>query len=97
MQSNDIKKIIKDGYDKSKNLSAQGKDIVFEKIKYKIRDKAYKNAQETCKLRGLNSDELSTDEMGVIVKEEEQKLKEKIKDMSFKGIIAFFGLESILG
>ena len=97
MDKIDIKRIVTEGYDKSKNLSAQGKDIAVEKIKDKIRDKAYENALETCKQGGVNPEDLSADKMGVIVNEEEKKIKEKIKDMSYKGIIAFFGLESILG
>ena len=93
----DIKRIVTEAYDKSKDLSAQGKDIAAEKIKDKIRDKAYKNAIERCKQEKVNPDDLSADEMGVIVNEEEKKIKGKIKDMSFSGILAFFGLESILG
>ena len=93
----DIKRIVTEAYDKSKNLSAQGKDIAVEKIKDKIRDKAYKNAIERCKQENVNPDDLSADDMGVIVNEEEKKIKGKIKDMSFSGILAFFGLESILG
>ena len=34
--------------------------------------------------------------MGVIVNEEEKKINDKIKDMSFKTVIAFLGLEAIL-
>ena len=93
----DIKRIVTEAYDKSKDLSAQGKDKAVEIIKDKIRDKAYKNAIERCKQEKVNPDDLSADEMGVIVNEEEKKIKGKIKDMSFSGILAFFGLESILG
>jgi len=92
----DIKRIVTEAYDKSKILSAQGKDIAVEKIKDKIRDKAYKNAIERCKQKNVNPDELSADDMGVIVNEEEKEIIGKIKDMSFSGILAFFGLESIL-
>ena len=97
MESFDIKKIITDGYEKSKNLSAQGKDIAVDKIRDKIRDKAYKNAVERCKLEEVDPDVLSVDEMGVIVNEEEKKIQGKIKDMTTSGILAFLGLESILG
>ena len=92
----DIKRIVTEAYDKSKILSAQGKDIAVEKIKDKIRDKAYKNAIERCKQENVNPDDLSADDMGVIVNEEEKEIIGKIKDMSFSGILAFFGLESIL-
>mgnify|MGYP001038232952 CR=1 FL=1 len=93
----DIKRIVTEAYDKSKDLSAQGKDIAAEKIKDKIRDIAYKNAIERCKQEKVNPDDLSADEMGVIVNEEEKKIKGKIKDMTTSGILAFLGLESILG
>ena len=93
----DIKRIITEAYDKSKDLSAQGKDKAVEIIKDKIRDKAYKNAIERCKQEKVNPDDLSADEMGVIVNEEEKKIKGKIKDMTTSGILAFLGLESILG
>ena len=93
----DIKRIVTEAYDKSKDLSAQGKDKAVEIIKDKIRDKAYENALETCKQGDVNPEDLSKGEMEVIVNEEEKKIKEKIKDMSFTAILAFFGLESILG
>ena len=93
----DIKRIVTEAYDKSKDLSAQGKDKAVEIIKDKIRDKAYENALEICKQEDVNPENLSKGEMEVIVNEEEKKIKEKIKDMSFTAILAFFGLESILG
>ena len=93
----DIKRIVTEAYDKSKDLSAQGKDKAVEIIKDKIRDKAYENALEKCKQEDVNPENLSKGEMEVIVNEEEKKIKEKIKDMSFTAILAFFGLESILG
>ena len=93
----DIKRIVTEAYDKSKDLSAQGKDKAVEIIKDKIRDKAYENALERCKQGDVNPEDLSEDKMGFIVNEEEKKIKEKIKDMSFTAILAFFGLESILG
>ena len=96
MDKIDIKRIVTEGYDKSKILSSQGKDKAVEIINDKIRDKAYKNAIERCKQESVNPDDLSANDMGVIVNEEEVKIKGKIKDMSFSGILAFFGLESIL-
>ena len=41
--------------------------------------------------------ELSADEMGVIVSEEEKKIKDSMKDMSFKTIIGVLGFEAIFG
>ncbi len=93
----DIKRIVTEAYDKSKDLSAQGKDKAVEIIKDKIRDKAYENALESCKQGDVNPEDLSKGEMEVIVNQEEKKIKEKIKNMSFTAILAFFGLESILG
>lgn len=93
----DIKRIVTEAYDKSKDLSAQGKDKAVEIIKDKIRDKAYENALESCKQGDVNPEDLSADEMGVIVNEEEKKIKDKIKNRSFPAILAFLGLESILG
>ena len=93
----DIKRIVTEAYDKSKDLSAQGKDKAVEIIKDKIRDKAYENALERCKQEDVNPEDLSADEMGVIVNEEEKKIKGKIKDMTTSGLLAFLGLESILG
>ena len=92
-----IKRIVTEAYDKSKDLSAQGKDKAVEIIKDKIRDKAYENALERCKQRDVNPEDLSEDKMGFIVNEEEKKIKDKIKNRSFSAILAFFGLESILG
>ena len=92
----DIKRIVTEGYDKSKNLSAQGKDIAVKKIQDKIRDKAYKNALERCKQEIVDPEDLSADEMGVIVNEEEKIIKAKIKDMSFTAILAFFRLDALV-
>jgi len=92
----DIKRIVTEAYDKSKDLSAQGKDKAVEIIKDKIRDKAYKNALERCKQEIVNPEDLSADEMGVIVNEEEKIIKAKIKDMSFTAILAFFGLDALV-
>ena len=93
----DIKRIVTEAYDKSKDLSAQGKDKAVEIIKDKIRDKAYENALERCKQGDVNPEDLSEDKMGFIVNEEEKKIKDKIKNRSFSAIPAFLGLESILG
>jgi hypothetical protein len=92
----DIKRIVSEGYDKSKDLSSKGKDIAVKKIKDKIREKAYKNALERCKQEKVNPKQLSADEMGVIVNEEEKIIKAKIKDMSFTAILAFFGLDALV-
>ena len=93
----DFIKIISDGYDKTKKLATSGKDTINQKIKDNVRDKAYQNALERCKQSNVIPDDLSSDEMGVIVNEEEKKINDKIKDMSFKTVIAFLGLEAILG
>ena len=92
----DIKRIVTEAYDKSKDLSAQGKDIAVKNIQDKIRVKAYKNALERCKQEIDNPEDLSADEMGVIVNEEEKIIKAKIKDMSFTAILAFFGLDALV-
>ena len=92
----DIKRIVTEAYDKSKDLSAQGKDIAVKNIQDKIRVKAYKSALERCKQEDVNPEDLSADEMGVIVNEEEKIIKAKIKDMSFTAILAFFGLDALV-
>ena len=97
MERLDFKRIITEGYEKSKNLSAKGKEIAIEKIKDKIRDKAYKNALERCKQEKVNAEDLSEDEMGVIVNEEEQKIRNKIKNMTFTSILTFLGIDSLVG
>ena len=93
----DIKRIVTEAYDKSKDLSAQGKDKAVEIIKHKIREKAYKSALERCRQEKVNPENLSKKNMEVIVNEEEKKIKDKIKNRSFSAILAFLGLESILG
>ena len=93
----DFIKILSDGYDKTKRIATSGKNLVNEKIKNKVRDNAYQNALERCKQSVVNPNDLSSDEMGVIVNEEEKKINDNIKDMSFKAVIAFLGLEAILG
>jgi len=80
----------------AKDWAISGKDAINKKIKDKVRDKAYQNALERCKQSNVNPDDLSSDEMGVIVNEEEKKINDKIKDMSFKTVIGFLGLEAIL-
>ncbi len=92
----DIKRIVTEAYDKSKDLSAQGKDKAVEIIKDKIRKKAYKSALERCKQKNVNPENLSKKDMGVIVNEEEKIIKAKIKDMSFTAILAFFGLDALV-
>jgi hypothetical protein len=91
-----LKQLISDGYAKTKKLATYGKNKVDEKIQDKIRDKAYINAIERCKQSNVNPDDLSSDEMGVIVNEEDKKIRDTIKDMSFKTVIGFLGLEAIL-
>jgi len=93
----DFKKTILNGYSKTMKVAIQGKDKINQIIKDKIRDKSYQNAIQRCKQSNVNPDDLSPDEMGVIVNEEEKKINDNIKDMSFKAVIAFLGLEAILG
>jgi hypothetical protein len=89
-------KMMTDRFDKWTELTTSGKEVINQKIKDKIRDKAYKNAIERCKQSNVNPDDLSSDEMGVIVNEEDKKIRDTIKDMSFKTVIGFLGLEAIL-
>jgi hypothetical protein len=91
-----LKELISDGYDKTKKLATSSKNAINQKMKDKIRDKAYKNAIERCKQSNVNPDDLSSDEMGIIVNEEDKKIRDTIKDMSFKTVIGFLGLEAIL-
>ncbi len=93
----DIIKTLKSGYDKSAKLTTSSTNYIKQKIKDSIRDKAYKNAIERCKQNQVDYKELSADEMGVIVSEEEKKIKDSMKDMSFKTIIGVLGFEAIFG
>jgi len=92
----DLKQLISNGYNKTKNLATFGKNKIDKMIQDKIRDKAYQNSIERCKQSNVNPDDLSSDEMGVIVNEEDKKIRDTIKDMSFKTMIGFLGLEAIL-
>jgi len=63
-----------------------------DKIRLKIRQRAIESAKATIILSGLDINELSEEELEIIVAEEERKLLDKIKGMSIVGILAFFGV-----
>ena len=68
-----------------------------EFIQSKIREKAIKNAKERLMYQQLTPEELGLDKFEVIVQEEEQKINDKIKNMSFVSVVAFLGLDNLLG
>jgi len=63
-----------------------------ESIRLKIRQRAIEAAKATIILAGRDINELSEEELEIIVAEEERKIIDKIKGMSIVGILAFFGV-----
>ena len=68
-----------------------------EVIQNKIREKAIKNAKERLMYQQLTPEELGLDKFEVIVQEEEQKIHDNIKNMSFVSIVGLLGLDNLLG
>ena len=68
-----------------------------EIIDSQIRKKALANAKERLMFEQLTPEELGADAFEVIVHEEIEKINAQIKDMSILPLIAFLGLELVLG
>jgi len=67
-------------------------------INEKIREKAISNTKIMLMEKGMTMDEaiakVGSDGVEVFISEEEQKLKNKIKDMSWTALVAYLGLEA---
>ena len=63
-----------------------------EHIRLSIRKRAIEAAKATIILAGRDINELSEEELEIIVAEEERKIIDKIKSMSVVGLLAFFGV-----
>jgi hypothetical protein len=79
--------------DTAVNIASIPKDV----FNQAIRDKAIKEAKIRLMEEGLTMEEAGLDKSEIIVREEEDKIKAKIKDMSAASIIAMLGLEALLG
>ena len=72
-------------------------DIPKDLLDKTIRDKAIKEAKIRLMEAGLTMEEAGMEKSEIIVKEEEDKIRKQIKDMSFTSVIALLGLEILLG
>jgi hypothetical protein len=63
-----------------------------EKIRLKIRQRAIDNAKVTIILANRDINTLSEDDLETIVADEERKIIDKMKSMTFFGILAFLGI-----
>ena len=63
-----------------------------ERVRLKLRARAIEAAKATIILAGRDINELSEEELEIIVAEEERKLLDRLKGMSIVGILAFFGI-----
>jgi len=74
---------------------------MIEKLKHKldtiIKGKALKNAKERALLENVIFSELNNEEQEIIIKEEIDKIKSSIKDLSLKAALAYIGLDFIIG
>ncbi len=63
-----------------------------DKIRLKIRERAIENAKITILLAQRDINTFSEEELEIIIADEERKVIDKIKSMSFFAILAFFGI-----
>lgn len=84
-------------WEKIKKTASSITDVPKEMLDNAIREKAIKEAKIRLMEAGLTMEEAGMEKAEIIVKEEEDKIRQKIKDMSFTSIIAFLGLEAMLG
>jgi hypothetical protein len=64
-----------------------------KKVRLKIREKAFSNTQSRVIASGGNIDKLSSDDLEVLVKEEEDKLISGYKDKGLMFLLALVGLD----
>jgi len=69
------------------------KDSLSERVRLKVRKKAFSNAQSRIIASGGNIDQLSADDLEVLVKEEEDKIISAYKDKGIIFLLALIGLD----
>lgn len=69
------------------------KDSLSSKVRTKVREKAFSNAQSRIIASGGNIDKLSADDLEVLVKEEEDKLISAYKDKGIVFLLALIGMD----
>ncbi|VUD64700.1 hypothetical protein TDB9533_03380 [Thalassocella blandensis] len=62
------------------------------KIKAKMREKAIARAQTRIIIAGRRPEELSEEDLEIVVREEEDKLKSELKEKGFLAILALLGV-----
>lgn len=78
-----------------KSLVRNKKDALLARYKDRIRESAIERAKVRVVLQGKSVSGYTEDELEIIVKEEEDKLKEELKTKSFAAILAILGLGSL--
>ena len=85
-------------FDNIKNFIGEKVKIPQKLIKEKIREKAINNTKIILMKKGMTMDEaiekVGPDGVEVFISEEETKLKNTIKDMSWTALVAYLGLEA---
>lgn len=69
------------------------KDSLSERVRLKVRKKAFSNAQSRIIASGGNIDQLNADDLEVLVKEEEDKIISAYKDKGIVFLLALIGLD----
>lgn len=69
------------------------KDSLSKRVRLKVRKKAFSNAQSRIIASGGNIDQLSADDLEVLVKEEEDKIISAYKDKGIVFLLALIGLD----
>lgn len=85
-------------FDDIKNFIGNKVKIPQKLINEKIREKALSSTKIMLMEKGMTMDEaiekVGSDGVEVFISEEETKLRNKIKDMSWAGLVAYLGLEA---
>jgi hypothetical protein len=89
--------MIKNIWDNIKQVALNVSAMPKEMLDSKIREKAIKEAKIRLMEAGLTMEEAGLEKSEVIVKEEEDKIRQQIKDAGGAGVIGALALEAMLG
>ena len=77
-----------------KNKVLDKKEALFVKYRDRIQEKAIERAKVRIVLHGKSVSDYTEEELKIIVKEEEDKLKDGLKTKSYLSVLALLGLNS---
>lgn len=67
-------------------------DTVSNRYKSAMRDKAIKRAETRIIIAGRRPEDLSPDDLEIVVQEEEEKIKSEIRDKGLLAVLALLGI-----